>query len=297
MKLQALLFSAVLLLHWPGIVRGGPDPCLTAAQNLFNLRSWNASITEYKRYLFFNDQSPLRGQCYEKMSLCYQELGDFERALDTTYRSAQFASIDSVIDEHHLRAGTLLEKMEDWASAEIEFAHVQANSTHRALRKRATLRLAQNQLRGHRWGDARISLSREDDFLNSTTIDSIFAPIETVSQKSPNTARRLSTFLPGAGQVYDGYVIQGVHSFAINFVLGALLVRSIETTNVGLTLISGSLLARFYQGGRYHAARLASERNTRELQPVVERTIRELRRRESELSVHERCVDTVTFNH
>jgi len=87
-------------------------------------------------------------------------------------------------------------------------------------------------------------------------------------QKSPRVAKLLSTFLPGAGQIYCGKIGQGIISAILNGALGYLTIKAIREKRY----YEGSSLylfvwSRYYWGSRYNAirfARMYNERKKRE---------------------------------
>jgi len=77
-------------------------------------------------------------------------------------------------------------------------------------------------------------------------------------QKSPQVAKWLSTFLPGAGQIYCGKIGQGIISAILNGVFGYVTIKAIKEKRY----YEGSSLylfvwSRYYWGSRYNAVRFA----------------------------------------
>ena len=58
------------------------DEALRLADTLFNLQSYDESITEYKRFLFFNPVDERAGYAYYKMGLAYRIEHDWKEAVD-----------------------------------------------------------------------------------------------------------------------------------------------------------------------------------------------------------------------
>ena len=87
--------------------------------------------------------------------------------------------------------------------------------------------------------------------------------------RSERKASLLSTFLPGAGQVYAGRVGNGYVSFALNGLVAYALSHSLATNRwVDATFVF-TLGSRFYFGGRQNAARFAVEWNERQREAFV----------------------------
>jgi tetratricopeptide (TPR) repeat protein len=276
----------VIIAFWC-ITQSPADPARAAstecADGLFAAGLWDAAITEYKRHLFLDPESPSRDHCYEQIAGCYRELGNLQASLETLRFALEQTPGDSLRSERRLDIGELLLAMDVRPLAELEFSRVQAFCRYAPVRRRATERLVTLQLETFRWRDARSSLSRaEGSVLGSERMrmDSVFARMESVAMRSPTTAKNLSSVMPGLGQMYAGSWIRGIHSFALNALCAALVVHSVRESRVALAVFSVSLFTRYYQGGRYHAARLAAERNNAKLRPEIERALNGLRRGE-----------------
>ncbi len=83
-------------------------------------------------------------------------------------------------------------------------------------------------------------------------------------KRSPQLAKWLSTFLPGAGQVYCGEIGQGLISAILNATLGYVTIKAIRDRRyyegAGLYLFVWS---RYYWGSRYNAEKFARLYNKR----------------------------------
>lgn len=80
-------------------------------------------------------------------------------------------------------------------------------------------------------------------------------------RKDPVTARRLSTFVPGLGQLYAGRRANGLASAALTGAFAWWIARSVanrQWVDAAFLYLVG---ARFYWGGRDNAARFAQEHN------------------------------------
>ena len=90
-------------------------------------------------------------------------------------------------------------------------------------------------------------------------------------RRSPSTARWLSTFLPGAGQIYAGRYGNGAISALLNGAFFYFLGKAVSDERWVDAAFIYFLGARFYWGGRQNAARFASEYNERETERFIER--------------------------
>lgn len=121
--------------------------------------------------------------------------------------------------------------------------------------------LIQNQL-GH-WEQGKAVLKRYSEAMAlSIDADSLYELIDTNKMRSPATASLLSVILPGLGQTYAGYPLQGLMSLILTAGATA---YSVLHFRDGYYLIGGlssiSLFLRFYGGGIRSAAFFAEQKN------------------------------------
>lgn len=89
-------------------------------------------------------------------------------------------------------------------------------------------------------------------------------------RRSAQAARWLSTFLPGAGQVYAGRLGNGCVSFLLNALAAYALGRSLTKRHWVDAIFVGVLGSRFYFGGRQNAARFAAEWNQQKREQLLQ---------------------------
>ncbi len=95
-----------------------------------------------------------------------------------------------------------------------------------------------------------------------------------LSRKNPGTAVLLSSFLPGAGEIYAGRAGAGLHSLAVNAAtVGGIVATARSDDWLASTILFTLVFLRFYAGSRSNAARFAEEYNRsqvrRALAPVA----------------------------
>ncbi|MEE9270416.1 MAG: hypothetical protein V3V49_09155 [Candidatus Krumholzibacteria bacterium] len=253
---------------------------MESADRFFSFKMWNAAITEYKRHLFTSPRTSTRDHCFERIALCYEYEGNLHGALDWTRKAVSIASSDSIRDDRRFDAASLSADMGHRDSAELEFNRLSLFSKYSSVREAAVVRAADLQLEAHRWRDARETLLSCSEIQSALgdRLDSLFTTLDHSKQKSPKMARRLSTFLPGAGQFYTANVGDGVLSLTLNAAFVLLVVNSIRDGRIGMTIVGASFGFRYYQGGRYHATRLALEYNKDALRPAINEIRQELHR-------------------
>ena len=259
---------------------GGGDACLALADSLADGGFADAAITEYMRFMFFHPDSGKTVACHGSISRCYARLGDYERALASARAAASSAGRDSLKYQYRLDAAALHLKMGDVSMAELGASRVMAFCPNRSVRERAALMVAECQLRAYRWRELRGTLSMSGVWQREQSwakVDSMLRDLESADIKSPDVARRLSTFVPGTGQMYAGDVLDGLHALALNAMFGSLLVSSVINGKAGDCITYFSLLKRYYQGNRDNAARLSEEHNVAILEPYIREIAAEIR--------------------
>ncbi|MCK4510643.1 hypothetical protein KAW64_02840 [bacterium] len=275
--LAALL--GLLVLAAPAWSEGG-DTCLAMADSLAGAGFADAAITEYMRFMFFHPESVETAACHSSISRCYAGLGDLKRALDSGRAAVSSAEQDSLKYHYRLNVAAIHLEMGDVSMAELAASRVLAFCPDRDVRERAVLMIAECQLRTYRWKELRGTFSMSEMWRQGQSwarIDSMLSALESINAKSPDMARRLSTFVPGTGQMYAGDALDGLHALALNALLGSLLVSSVMEGMVGECIVYFSLLKRYYQGNRANAARLSEEHNIAALEPYVQGITAEIR--------------------
>jgi len=240
----------------------------------------DAAITEYMRFMFFHPESDETAACHSSISRCYARLGDHERALASARAAVSSAERDSMKYQHRLDVAALHLDMGDVSAAELGASRVLAFCPNSDVRERAALMVAECQLRAYRWRELRGTFSMSGTWQRGRSwarVDSMLRDLESADIKSPDVARRLSTFIPGAGQMYAGNVLDGLHALALNAMFGSLLVSSVMDGTVADCITHFSLLKRYYQGNRANAVLLSEEHNAAVLEPYIQRITAEIR--------------------
>ncbi|MEJ2567877.1 MAG: hypothetical protein P8Z50_03230, partial [candidate division WOR-3 bacterium] len=80
----------------------GRDAVLELADKFFDLHFYNEAITEYQRYIFFNDTGKDISYSYYKIGIAYRNLHDLEESLDALEFSVQASISDSIKDERKI---------------------------------------------------------------------------------------------------------------------------------------------------------------------------------------------------
>jgi len=245
---------------------------LRFADRLYLAGSYDASLTEYWRFLFFHPEHPHAFYAYYKAGLAQAELQKWEAAVSSLRRALQQETPNELrLRLRYQLAFTLMAKNDfDLATLEL-FKIIRADSTSHAG-EAATWLYGLLLLYQKNWPEAQAVFARlqqraviADLWGDLQKIMDLLQPLKIQPEKkSPQLAKWLSTFIPGSGQFYAGHFLKGLNALAVNAGAGYLAWRAIdEDRRRDFALIVLLLWSRYYQGNRLHAAEAAIRTNQR----------------------------------
>jgi tetratricopeptide (TPR) repeat protein len=241
-------------------------------------RDFDAAELLYRRYLTERPDGPFWDVARFRAGETALDAGRFDAAL------ADFALLsrsDTPLAERaSLWLGLTHYRRRAYDAAREQWAQTARTAQDDNIAAEAQYGAAWSSIRLHDWATARRALERfpvvfreSQRALGAAALAArIGQRASSLPLRSPEAARWLSTFLPGAGQVYAGRVGNGLVSLAINGAFVYVTARAVADgrwVDAGFLYLAG---ARFYWGGRQNAAKFARERNEQEKQ----RFIREL---------------------
>lgn len=241
------------------------DQALRLGDGLVQMGNYRAAITEYERFICFSSDSNAAGDAWMRVARCYGELEQWNDALNAVHKSVGTIRNDSLREEGRIEGAVLLIAGRQYSAAEVELLRLGTFSKHPAIERRASFFLGVCDLYTHKWDEARKAFAASFDGAQARErgrLDSLLAPRRRPRPRSPELAQWLSTFLPGAGQIYAGDWRNGLNALAINGATGYLLVSSLIAGNFGDAILSYlGLFQRYYLGNRQRAEMIARERN------------------------------------
>ena len=249
---------------------------LLYAEQLFDARTYNLSILEYKRFLFYQPHTEMADFARYRIAQAHYYQGNrgysrqlFGEFMDTFPKSPLYYHAQLMLGKTHLDDG-------EYATARSAFFRIlQAKGDERLQVQAQYLRgwcylhnrnwfkaISEfrdiRQLRGENRdiGSFDAQLERTAIKLADTTLAGTPLPL-----KSPKLAQLLSTVVPGSGQIYAGKTRNGLISLGINVAFFYLLGDSVADKRyvdaVGIFLVG----SRFYWGNRHNAKKWAMEHN------------------------------------
>ena len=254
------------------------DPVYRSARDFFKAGYYEEAITEFKRYLFFNPDAESAMPAYYQMGRAYFELGVVEAAVDMAALAARAAPDDSNRWECELKTGVIAIAAGSYSRAEMILLQLEMSTANPKIRERSALFRAVACLYAYKWSEARAAVDEffryRPDPETQLRVDSLLRGAERMKLKSPAAALWLSTFLPGAGQLYSGEWRAALNAFVLNGGFAAwggykLLNRYWDDAY----LIGSFLWQRYYFGNRFHARRMTEDKNDQTRRRAAQKVI------------------------
>ena len=256
--------SLLILLLLTGLhSRSGSQPInpLDLAESLYENGSYNDAITEYKRYLFFtgDEKAP---DIYHRLGLCYRYMEDWTKAEAMTRMAIDLQDDDSVRSEYYLDLVVTYMASGNYPAAELRLLKLISFSDQASIKRRASFFQMVNYIFQNKWEECRATLSAGLALDDSTAVSTLMMRMERhiKGERSPSTAKWLSTFVPGSGQLYGGHLWPALNAAAINGFLGYNLVDQIRKgaplSDVAYWIL---LFERFWSGNRDKAAEMVRQ--------------------------------------
>lgn len=259
-------FKWIALVFLIALDPGANAADLSMADSLFHQKDYFQAVTEYKRFLFFHadkkDSSSL--QAWFQMGLCHRNSHEWDAA-----RSA-FDTVLALSDSGTLRERTRFQSalvqlaQGSTDEAEFEFAGLAKFSPDSVTRIKALFFKGICQVKRHGWEEARNSFQTyallSKDSL-PPRLDSLLRAAAGFRWRSLETAKWLSTALPGLGQAYAASPLEGLYSLTLNASTGWLTVYFLTQGQIVNGLLAFILWERFYFGNREKASQLTTRFN------------------------------------
>ena len=268
------LFLSVSLLCFCSFTATAEEPPLSLGKYLFSQRNYDAAITEYKRFLFFHPDAARVGEVYHNIGLAYSAQGLWTEAISALRIATQHATDDELKSEYQLTLAVTHIATKDYDLAQLELIKVTLRSPSALLYRRALFLRGVAYIYQFRWDEAREVLK---NWQADEKLDLLFDAAADTPRKSVSTARRLSTILPGAGQVYAGDWRGGLNALLLNSALGLLTVDAVLDRHYTDALLWGGLAFwRYYRGNTFRAGQAAERFNQQRTQQAAEAILHRL---------------------
>jgi TM2 domain-containing membrane protein YozV len=242
------------------------DPVLELADKFFDSGFYEEAITEYERYIHFDSPEKDVSYAYYKIGLSYRNLHNLRKSSNALESSAQSTSSDSVRDERKIDMAVNYIAGGQYSEAKFLLLKLLSFSKTREIRRKSALFLGVANLYTFQWESAKDALKAYFEEGGNTkfarTVDSLLSSAEKLSYKSPTTARWLSTFIPGAGQIYSGNAGDGINAMVLNgSIIYFITYKLLKEEYGNAYIIYFFLFRRYYFGNIYRATKGAIDYN------------------------------------
>jgi len=242
------------------------DEQLKLADNYFSAGQYYNAITEYKRFLFFNPHNRLVTEINYKIGLSYKFDRKWDEAI-ATFKALTNSNDDSLSYKARLQIGIVYLASGQQNMAEYELLRISTFCKYNTIKLNSYFFLGLCYLYKSDWLDAKEYLDKFYSIncnLNIERIDSLLKLSCNYHYRSPKTAKWLSTFVPGSGQLYAGDVKNSINALLINSLTVYLAVNSILGRQLwDFLLIDITIFERFYTGNRVKSEDYVNDKNVK----------------------------------
>lgn len=244
------------------------DLAFYLAESFFASENYEAAITEYKRFIFFNSHNESVNYAYYKIGISYGYQKKWREAIDALKYSIQSAPNESIKNEREIALAIVLLANRNYNDAEFRLLKVESFTKFSSLKQKAAFFRGIACIYSYKWKEARKAfrsiLGRDSLYFSFYHIvDSLLSLAEQIKYKSSKLAKIFSTILPGSGQIYAGDIRNGLNSLLINILTFYLLINGIIKKDIKNIFFVCPLFQRYYLGNRFHAEKIAEDYNNK----------------------------------
>ena len=240
------------------------------AEHLFEQRAYRSAILEYKRLLFYHPDMPKADLVRYRIGLGHYHQGNRELARQKFEEVMRKFPNSPLNLQAQLMLGRTYFDAKNYSTARSAFFTIVSGDGGGEIAAQARYLRAWCYIHEQAWFKAITEFRTVQQLQPDTPLSQISNQLADVTYantplpfKSPRLAEWLSTFLPGAGQIYAGKLESGLISGAVHAAVCYLLVDSILDERyvdaVGICLVG----SRFYWNNRVNARERAIEYNQR----------------------------------
>jgi len=242
---------------------------LAFADSIFSIKQYDDAITEYKRYVYQDRDSKLLDSVYLQIALSYRYLGELDNSnkylglsLANTVTQNKVSqiiidkAINQIIREDYQSASNILLNVLESASdtetiiqASYYLLIVDVLSCNFTKAKQRILDDYQRNSPGNHV------------YKNHIEIIALLDSVANLKHKDVKKAKRLSSFIPGFGQIYCKDCLKGVNAFILNGGMVALVTISIINGHYVNAILCAYFLQLFYFGNRYRTEIICNNYN------------------------------------
>ena len=240
------------------------------AEHLFDQHAYRSAILEYRRLLFYHPDMPKADVARYRIGLSYYHQGHRELAQQKFEEVTQKFPNSPLNLQAQLMLGRTYFDAKNYSTARSTFFPIVSVDGGGETAAQARYLRGWCYIHERAWFKAITEFRTVQQLQPNTTLSQISDQLADVTYantplpfKSPRLAAWMSTFLPGAGQIYAGKLESGLIAGAVNAAVCYLLVDSILDERyvdaVGICLVG----SRFIMNNRVNAREWTIEHNQR----------------------------------
>lgn len=228
------------------------------AEELYSSEKYYDAVTEYKRLLFFDNDSVYTFSANYKIGKGYKEGGKFTDAIEYLTRAEiNSSSVEKIFSaKEEIIKINILRRTNSRAHQLLD--SLQSDKRFRDYQNKLIYWRGWNYIFADQWDLAVNEFSKIDSLKELTE----FCKEVDDELYSVTTAKVLSYIIPGAGQFYTGEYLSGLMSLGWNVLWGYVTINAIiEERVLDGILVANFLWLRFYNGNIQNAEKFAEEKN------------------------------------
>ncbi len=247
------------------------EQTMALAHQYYDASDYEVAIKTFQRVNFFDQDRAF--ECKYWIGESYFALGEFKSAARYFDQAYYLNDSDSIKNELGLRKTLCLIKLRQFPESLVELYAMSPIVTEgQAYRKHLYLAVASFGTEKFEQSEQHFrALLSPEDSLAAQQITTLFDDNERLDRLNPETAKWLSVFIPGAGQIYAGDFRSGLNSMVLNGALLFALFNTAAAYTFWDALISVfPWYYRYYMGGIDNAVDSVEKRKRKKRSEIYE---------------------------
>ncbi|MBI5192407.1 MAG: tetratricopeptide repeat protein [Nitrospirae bacterium] len=262
------IFNLIIFLLFITVSDSYANSLLKTGDQFLQNSNYDEAITEYKRFIFFHKEDPLASYAYYQISQAYRELNNWDEAISAINKSIYLTEDDLQKELWIIDKAVILIASSNHSLAQQELLKLYYYTEYSDVKRQSLYYLIIDFIFLHDWKSVQEYLHiyvrnySSDETTSAIAIDHLSDEVRLFRYKSESRAKFLSTFLPGAGQIYSDNLWDGIKSLGTNVTFATI---SINLLQDGLytdgAMVFLFFFSRYYMGNRYQAVQSAKKHN------------------------------------
>lgn len=255
MKLK-ILFFLLWISAFSALFAQNASECMAIARAQIGLGNDEAARLLMQRVIYF-DRKTYGLECYWQLATINFRLEDFDQSaffFDILYQNSPS---DSIKNMALIGKASALLLQGRHAAARRELLSIKDTLNGQWYYKR------QVYLGACYYGERNFDASeaiykkilKDNSNTRKTALKKAYKKARRINKRNPKTAKIMSMFVPGSGQIYAGDIKNGLNSLGLNAVMAYWFIYTLQKASLNDAILStGSWVFRYYAGGFKRAA-------------------------------------------